>query len=348
MLVTKMLDVLALSKRWTNLTLQQGRTCDRAIRLFAFGGCAILLTGCGTLTGIPSHGGGKRFAVEQEMISASARAAAKDLDLSALAGRKVALFVTVIGDEGSGTLTGGRYTLDALVRGEYINSPTTTTRNQFPVVPTTAVTESGGVTTTTTAQSALNAPRRSETETQGGGQSASAGVRVGGQGDYRNETLITNPRDVNYLTNLLQTVFFLRGIEVVPPAQADSDAFITVDVFGTIRSRTEWHVSNQERLIAATKFEAFAVDRKTREVIMTPRVSAYEAKYEERFALWVGPISVSKDVKKSSSLLVNFSDIQGYGSSSKSGGAAPSIDETIAPQQRSNTDPAIIRERRSQ
>ena len=25
---------------------------------------ALLLTGCGTLTGIPSHGGGKRFAVE--------------------------------------------------------------------------------------------------------------------------------------------------------------------------------------------------------------------------------------------------------------------------------------------
>lgn len=30
---------------------------------------ALLLTGCDTLTGIPSHGGGKRFAVEQELVA---------------------------------------------------------------------------------------------------------------------------------------------------------------------------------------------------------------------------------------------------------------------------------------
>lgn len=37
-----------------------------------------ILSACGTLTGIPSHGGGKRFAVEQELVAASARAAVKD------------------------------------------------------------------------------------------------------------------------------------------------------------------------------------------------------------------------------------------------------------------------------
>ena len=58
--------------------------------------CAILLTlaltACGTLTGIPSHGGGKRFAIEQELVAASARAAAKNMDLRPLQGRKVALY----------------------------------------------------------------------------------------------------------------------------------------------------------------------------------------------------------------------------------------------------------------
>lgn len=29
-----------------------------------------ILSACGTLTGIPSHGGGKRFAVEQELVAA--------------------------------------------------------------------------------------------------------------------------------------------------------------------------------------------------------------------------------------------------------------------------------------
>ena len=42
-------------------------------------GLTLLLTACGTLTGIPSHGGGKRFAVEQELVTASARAAAKNI-----------------------------------------------------------------------------------------------------------------------------------------------------------------------------------------------------------------------------------------------------------------------------
>ena len=276
---------------------------------------ATLFTGCGTLTGIPAHGGGKRFAVEQELISASARACAKDLDLSPLTGRNVALFVTVIGDEGSGTVTGGRYTLDALLRGDYTSSPTQRTQSTYSDFTSEANTFSppGNLTTKTIATSALNAPSQSEGRTEGSGHSSSAGVRVGGTGDYRNETQVTNPRDVTYLTNLLQTIFFLRGIEVVPPSQADTDVFVTVDVFGTIRSRTEWHISNQERLIAVTKLEVFGIDRKSRKIIMPPRVSAFEAKYEERFALWAGPFKVTKGVSKSTPLLVDFADVNRYG-----------------------------------
>ena len=82
------------------------------------------LTACGTLTGIPSHGGGKRFAVEQELVAASARAAAKEMDLSALQGRKVALYISTMGDQGSGNISGGRYSIDALIRGEYLNTST--------------------------------------------------------------------------------------------------------------------------------------------------------------------------------------------------------------------------------
>ncbi len=306
---------------------------------------ATLFTGCGTLTGIPSHGGGKRFAVEQELISACSRACAKDIDLTSLTGRHVALFVTVIGDEGSGTLTGGRYTLDALVRGDYTSSPTQTTQSTYPVFPTTATTTSGNITTTTLAETALNAPSQTETKTKGNGQNASVGLRLGGTGDYRNETLITNPRDVTYLTNLLQTIFFLRGIEVVPPSLADTDVFITVDVFGTIRSRTEWHISNRERLIAVTKFEVFGIDRKTKAIVMPPRVSAYEAKYEEQFALWAGPIKVTKNVTKSTPLLVDFADVKRYDNTISSG-IQPSMEAPVKDQANRAIDPAVLRQRR--
>ncbi|HFC3140250.1 TPA: adhesin MafA, partial [Neisseria gonorrhoeae] len=97
-----------------------------------------ILSACGTLTGIPSHGGGKRFAVEQELVAASARAAVKDMDLQALHGRKVALYIATMGDQGSGSLTGGRYSIDALIRGEYINSPAVRTDYTYPRYETTA------------------------------------------------------------------------------------------------------------------------------------------------------------------------------------------------------------------
>lgn len=275
----------------------------------SLGATAAMLTGCGTLTGLPAHGGGKRFAIEQELVAASARAAAKDIQLDGLRGRRVALFVTVMGDEGSGTFTGGRYSLDALVRGDYISGPTTTTQNTYPIVGTRATTTMDDISSVTTAETALNAPSTSRTKTKGGNSDVQIGARYGGVGEYRNETLITNPRDVTFLTNLLQITFFLRGIEVVPPSQADTDVFITVDVFGTVRDRTDWHILNVENLAAQTKLEIFAVDRKTRALLIKPRASSFEAKYSENYALWVGPFQSVKTVHKADALLVNFSDM---------------------------------------
>ncbi|HFB6251533.1 TPA: adhesin [Neisseria gonorrhoeae] len=132
-------------------------------------------------------------------------------------------------------------------------------------------------------------------------------MSVNGTGDYRNETLLANPRDVSFLTNLIQTVFYLRGIEVVPPEYADTD------VFGTVRSRTELHLYNAETLKAQTKLEYFAVDRDSRKLLIAPKTAAYESQYQEQYALWMGPYSVGKTVKASDRLMVDFSDITPYG-----------------------------------
>lgn len=119
---------------------------------------ALLLTGCGTLTGIPAHGGGKRFAVEQELVAASSRAAVKEMDLSALQGRKVALYVSVMGDQGSGSITGGRYSVEALIRGGYQNNPDSSTQYSYPSYESNATTTSGVLSSLTTATALLNAP----------------------------------------------------------------------------------------------------------------------------------------------------------------------------------------------
>lgn len=194
------------------------------------------LTACGTLTGIPSHGGGKRFAVEQELVAASARAAAKEMDLSALQGRKVALYISTMGDQGSGNISGGRYSIDALIRGEYLNTSKNITDYSYPRYITTANTNAGSLSSVTSSQSILNAPSQAINHSKGDTGKATVGLSAQGMGNYQNETLVSNPRDVSYLQNLIQSLFFLRGIEIVSPDYADVDMFIAVDVFGTIRS----------------------------------------------------------------------------------------------------------------
>lgn len=281
--------------------------------------CAILLTlaltACGTLTGIPSHGGGKRFAIEQELVAASARAAVKNMDLRPLQGRKVALYVSIMGDQGSGTISGGRYSVDALIRGEYANLPDTHTEHNYPSYQTSASTESDGITGSTRSISILNAPSFTRTQTSRHSRTGNIGLNIGGMGDYRNETLTTNPRDASFLTNLVRTVFFLRGIDIVPDQYADTVAFVNVDVFGTIRSRTELHLYNAETLRAQTKLEYFAADKHTRRLLVKPASTAYEAKYQERYALWSGPYAVNKNIRPAEGLMVDFSDIEPYSES---------------------------------
>lgn len=91
------------------------------------------LTGCGTMTGIPSHGGGKRFAVEQRLVAASVRSTLMQIDVSPLKGKKVAIMFEMMQDEGGGTLNGGRINLITALTAGYVQSPVQSTNNQFQV-----------------------------------------------------------------------------------------------------------------------------------------------------------------------------------------------------------------------
>ena len=317
-----------------NSQSQQSQSKSQFLKISLLTAMTVSLTACGTITGIPSHGGGKRFAIEQELVSSSARAAVKNMDLSALAGRKVALYVSVIGDQGSGVLTGGRYSIDALIRGEYQNLPRSTTEYNYPTYDTIATTDTSGLTGTTTSTSVLNAPSLARNTQEGANSRMGLGISGGSAGDYKNETLIQNPQDSVFLSRLIQTVLFLRGIEVVPNELADCYLFVNIDVFGTIRSRTEVHIYNNEKLSAETKLEYFAVD-KNHNILIKPQSSSYAANYQENYILWTGPLAKSKKVQEADKLLVDFSDISPYRSSSNIGYSeaqsfAPSIGEIPA------------------
>ena len=101
------------------------------------------------------------------MISASSRAAVKNLHIDALRGKKVAVFIAMMGDQGSGSISGGRYSIDALIRGEYQNLPKSITQYAYPNYETTAQTDTDGLTGTTTSTSVLNAPSYSINRNEG-------------------------------------------------------------------------------------------------------------------------------------------------------------------------------------
>ena len=91
------------------------------------------LTGCGTLTGIPAHGGGKRFATEQRLVSASIRSALKDIDVSELKGKRAALVFDIVADEGGGNMSGGRISPGLLFSMGSMMSPVTSTSSAFQI-----------------------------------------------------------------------------------------------------------------------------------------------------------------------------------------------------------------------
>ena len=306
--------------------------------------------GCGALTGLPGHGGGKRFAVEQELVAAATRGAIKQLDLAPLKDKEINLFVNAIGDTGSGNLVGGRYSVVSQLRGDYIQAPPTVETSRYPRYTSTTSstststtsgdsstgtdgtsttgTGSGDPTTTTTSSDSntssdstttstsdsttdtlLPYPDRKKTQQKGGGSVAQLGMEYKGLGAYQNSEEITSD-DLQYLSALLQTYLFLRGVYVVPPSEADIDVYVTVDVFGTVRTRVEWFLANNEILKAKTSLEILAVDHLTGKVIMPPQVAGAEAEYNEQYILWAGPIIIKETLTKSQPLLSDFTGLQ--------------------------------------
>ena len=96
---------------------------------------------------------------------------------------------------------------------------------------------------------------------------------------------------------------------MVPSELAEVDLFVNVDVFGTIRSRTEFYLYNNEQLKSQTKIEYFAIDKNSRNLIIKPQISSFESQYRENYILWAGPFSRIKTIKTAAPLLVDFSDI---------------------------------------
>ncbi|GAA6143437.1 hypothetical protein [Hydrogenophaga sp. 5NK40-0174] len=328
------------------------------------------LTACGTLTGIPSHGGGKRFATEQRLVSASIRAALKDIDVTELRGKRAALVFDLVADEGGGNLSGGRLTPGLLFTAGSVVSPVTTTTNAFQVFnlsesgtnynntqgsgsgssastmvssgsssgSSTSVTggtrtnssfdQSDSSSNTTTGSSSNRdtnnsqggfstnrqvvspSPSYTESETEGTRGEANVTLQYKGLGDYQNFSVPKS--DASLLMGLVRNYLLFNGVVPTTPTDPSAEVlvYVTVDIFGTVRSRFDALIYNNETVKAETSFEISAFDRKGR-MIMRPQVSNRESKYREHYVFWAGPLTTQEKVYKGEGLLVDFTDVDG-------------------------------------
>jgi hypothetical protein len=110
---------------------------------------------------------------------------------------------------------------------------------------------------------------------------------------------------VDYLSALVTSSLIFAGAQVKgdPTAKADFLVIVLVDVFGTIRDRTDYLIYNQERLRARTALEIAAVRQDDGSVVLPPKRGAAEASYQEKY-LRSGPTEVSQTLRPLDDLLM--------------------------------------------
>ncbi|CAG0906189.1 unnamed protein product [Darwinula stevensoni] len=111
---------------------------------------------------------------------------------------------------------------------------------------------------------------------------------------------------------LVRNYLLLNGVIPTTPTDESAQAllYVTVDIFGLIRSRFDALAYNKESVKAEVAFEMMAFDRSGK-LIMRPTSANRSAQYAEHYLFWAGPLTTKETVSKGEGLLVDFSDVDG-------------------------------------
>ena len=146
-------------------------------------------------------------------------------------------------------------------------------------------------------------------QTKGQEKRAQLDIVYKGLGDY--QTIAVPKSDASFLMGQVRNYLLLSGVHVTTPQDPALEAvvYVSVDIFGLVRSRFDAFVYNNETVRAETGIEMMAFDKATGKLIMPPRNASMQAAYKEHYMFWVGPMESDKKVSKAEGLLVNFSDV---------------------------------------
>jgi hypothetical protein len=128
-------------------------------------------------------------------------------------------------------------------------------------------------------------------------------------GEYQNFPVPKS--DASLLMGLVRNYLMLKGVVPTTPNDPNADVllYVTVDIFGTVRSRFDALLYNNETVKAETGLEIMAFDR-TGQLILAPQSSNREARYREHYVLWTGPVTSHEQVYPGQGLLVDFSQVR--------------------------------------
>ncbi len=228
---------------------------------------SVLIAGCGTYTPIPNLGGGKRFAVEQLLISSTIRNVISDIPLDDLKDKKIFLEVAVIQDEGGGYINGGRPTLS----------------NQLDL-------------------RRQNAKSTSSNEVVNLSQN---GINTGYQSQDRNyvKDFTFNSSDSKHVSNVLTSYLMRNNIMINPNPDSEGESEfileIIVDVLGTWVSKTDWFIKNSENIKAIVSAEYVITPLNNKSISRKSGRITYEGEYFENYVGWIGPYEKDIIIKKS-------------------------------------------------
>ena len=242
---------------------------------------ALLMSGCGSFRGLPTHGGGKRFDEEERVVAGAIRQAVATMDLKELRNKKVRVVVSLIEHSGSGSVTfPGPSSIGAGISGNR-----TLYNNARDIYR-----EFGEYPGEDTWRPQYRDDNMIDSLSSSGNLQYELATRYLPAADRTD-------RDGAYLSDVVDMKIRHLGGRVVG-VEAEITLIVLVDVLGTNLSRDEYFVCRQDRLIGSCELTYYALDPLHDEQVIFPaRRTAARAAYTEGSLLGLSGIRIRRTLE---------------------------------------------------
>jgi len=229
---------------------------------------SLVLTSCYSFTGVPAHGGGKRFYEEQKLVASSVQKACDQIKTQPLKGKKVTIKLVSMETSGGAQITMPNNAFSSM-RLDY--GFTNTLNN---------VTEFASDLAQVNSDPNLSSNRERSSEEQN--------VRLlRPEGELQ---LNTNPiyrpffnrssEDVNYLRKAVEMKMQMEGVELVSSSEADVTLNILVNALGTKNATLSSPFKINESLEASCDLTYYAVENKSKDLLISKNRATSIARYD--------------------------------------------------------------------